>query len=85
MSDGDSRSSSARASWWLSPDTPTEELVDRNYPEVPWKGVSRQEYLANNPYRSLLDCSRAHQRLGWKLERHWREKLAILDTAQELR
>ncbi len=64
---------------------PTEELVDRYYPEVPWEGVSRQEYLADNPYRSLMDFSRAHQRLGWKPERHWRGELAILDAGKESR
>jgi nucleoside-diphosphate-sugar epimerase len=64
---------------------PTNELVDRYYPDIPWVGQSREEYLANNPHRSLLDCSRAHNLLGWKPAYNWRNELALLEAAQQPR
>jgi UDP-glucose 4-epimerase len=63
---------------------PTEELVDRYYPDTPWIRHSRQDYLADNPHRSLLDCSRAYRLLGWRPEHNWREELANLEAEQEL-
>ncbi len=45
---------------------PTSEVVDKYYGHMPWPKVSRDEYLADNPYRSLVDCSKARRMLGWK-------------------
>jgi len=58
-----------------APDTtievPTAELVAEFYPDTPWT-VDRAEYLAEDPFRSLLDCSHAERVLGWKPARSWR-------------
>jgi nucleoside-diphosphate-sugar epimerase len=46
--------------------TPTAGLVEKYYAHLPWPKVSMQEYLAADPYRSLLDCSKAKRMLGWQ-------------------
>lgn len=60
-----------------APDTtmaaPTAELVDRWYPDVPWPEVSRKEWLAGRPNRSLVDCAHAAKVLGWEPRHTWRE------------
>jgi nucleoside-diphosphate-sugar epimerase len=55
-------------------DIPTAELVHRYYPDTPWPKVAMEEYLADNPYRSLLDCSHAADVLGWTARRSWRDE-----------
>lgn len=50
----------------------TAELVDRYYPTVPWPKVDRESYLAENPHRSLVDCSHAEEVLGWTPRHSWR-------------
>jgi nucleoside-diphosphate-sugar epimerase len=49
----------------------TEELVERCYPDTPWR-QDRGAYLADNPYRSLMDCSHAANVLGWQPRHSWR-------------
>jgi nucleoside-diphosphate-sugar epimerase len=56
--------------------TPTAELVERFYPETPWPKQSRDVYLADNPYRSLLDCVHAKTVLGWQPRHSWRDSAA---------
>jgi len=45
------------------------ELVDKLLPEVEWRGGP--EYDAD-PYRSLVDCQRAQDILGWSPRYRWR-------------
>jgi UDP-glucose 4-epimerase len=45
---------------------PTAELVEKYYPQIPWAKVSMEKYLAGDPFRSLLDCSKAKKMLGWQ-------------------
>lgn len=52
--------------------TPTAELVERYFPDTPWR-VDRDEYLAGASYRSLVDCSHARNELGWQPHHTWRE------------
>lgn len=48
------------------PDVPAAELIRRFWPDRPWPKVSMEEYLKDNPFRSLADCSHAKQLLGWQ-------------------
>lgn len=52
---------------------PTAELVAEYYPDTPWK-VDKEAYFASDPFRALLDCSRAEEVLGWKPSRTWRKE-----------
>jgi len=52
--------------------TPTAELVERHYPDTPWPKIAMADYLADNPYRSLVDCTHAKEVLGWKPQVSWR-------------
>jgi nucleoside-diphosphate-sugar epimerase len=52
--------------------TPTAELVEQFYPDTPWK-QNRDAYLADRPFRSLMDCSHAKQVLGWQPLHSWRD------------
>jgi nucleoside-diphosphate-sugar epimerase len=45
---------------------PTSELVEQYYPQLPWPKITKEEYLGSNPYRSLVDCSKAKAMLGWQ-------------------
>jgi UDP-glucose 4-epimerase len=45
---------------------PTAEIVDKYYPQIPWLKISKEEYLARDPYISLVDCSAASKVLGWQ-------------------
>ena len=56
---------------------PTSELVQRYHPEVPWPHIPPETYLAGHPFRSLVDCTRARERLGWQPTRRWREASAL--------
>ncbi|MBN1370885.1 MAG: NAD(P)-dependent oxidoreductase [Anaerolineaceae bacterium] len=48
------------------PEIPAADLIRRFWPERPWPKVSMDEYFKDNPHRSLVDCSRAKQMLGWQ-------------------
>jgi nucleoside-diphosphate-sugar epimerase len=48
------------------PDIPAVDLVARFWPQRPWPKVSMEEYFKDNPFRSLVDCSKAKQMLGWQ-------------------
>lgn len=53
-------------------DVPTAELVKAHHPDIPWPNVSLEDYVAENPYRSLMDCSKAKRMLGWQPQHSWR-------------
>jgi nucleoside-diphosphate-sugar epimerase len=54
-------------------DTPTMELIQAHYPDVPWVGTTPEEYFAGNPLRAPLDCHAAEEILGWRAQHTWRE------------
>jgi nucleoside-diphosphate-sugar epimerase len=47
---------------------PGRELAGRLLPDVPWRGGPEYD---EDPWRSLLDCRRARDVLGWRAERRW--------------
>lgn len=51
----------------------TRALVAREYPGVPWPTVDPERYFAGDPFRSLIDCSHAHEVLGWQPRHSWRD------------
>lgn len=53
--------------------TPTAELVAAHYPHTPWPKTNQAAYLAENPHRSLIDCSHAVEVLGWQPRYSWRD------------
>lgn len=53
-------------------DVPTAQLVKEHHPDIPWPNVSLEDYVAEDPYRSLMDCSKAKCMLGWQPEYSWR-------------
>jgi nucleoside-diphosphate-sugar epimerase len=55
-------------------DVPTAELVAQHYPDVPWPKAEMDAYLADDPYRSLMDCSGAKAALGWRPQHSWRSE-----------
>lgn len=54
-------------------DQPTDELLSTYYPETPWPTISREHYLADRPFRSLIDTGHAADVLGWQPRYSWRE------------
>jgi len=44
----------------------TIDLAAKYYPHFRWCKVTAEEYTRDNPYRSLLDCQRAKDVLGWQ-------------------
>jgi UDP-glucose 4-epimerase len=52
---------------------PTAELLARHYTGVRWPRFDPAHYLAGNPFRGLVDCSRAKARLGWRPQHSWRD------------
>jgi len=56
-----------------SVDVPTAELVDRHHASIPWPRHARAAWLADDPYRSLIDCSHAERVLGWRPAHSWRD------------
>lgn len=52
-------------------DVPTIELVEKHYPDTPWK-QDKKAYFADNPYRTVFDCTHAKQVLGWQPQHSWR-------------
>lgn len=55
-------------------ETPSDEAVQRCYPETPWPKVDRAAYFAENPHRSLMNCDHAKQVLGWQPKHSWRDE-----------
>lgn len=53
-------------------DIPTADLVDKYWSHLPWRG-DLAAYVAENPYRALIDTSHAAQVLGWEANRSWRD------------
>ena len=53
--------------------TPTQELLAAYYPDTPFV-QDQSVYFAENPYRSLFDCSHAEAVLGWKPRYSWRNQ-----------
>lgn len=53
--------------------TPTAELVKRDFAGVPWPEVSLAEWVADDPFRSLVDTSHAREVLGWTPKVRWGE------------
>jgi UDP-glucose 4-epimerase len=47
---------------------PTRELVARHMPRVPWRGGAEFD---RDPYRALVDVTRAANVLGWKPQYRW--------------
>lgn len=45
---------------------PTAEVVEKHYAHLPWRKVSKEEYLARGEFISLVDCSAAKRVLGWQ-------------------
>ncbi|HZT41576.1 MAG TPA: NAD(P)-dependent oxidoreductase [Chthonomonadaceae bacterium] len=65
------------AAFLLSAEDTTQEaltasLVASYWPETPWKAPGREAWLADNPYRTLMDCTQAKQVLGWTPRHSWR-------------
>lgn len=54
---------------------PTLELVRQHWADIPHR-VSLEEWVAENPYRSLVDCSGLKNTLGWSPKRRWRDFVA---------
>lgn len=54
-------------------DVPTAQLVQQHYPDTPWPTISQEAYFSANPYRTLMDCSKAKELLGWQPEFSWRD------------
>jgi nucleoside-diphosphate-sugar epimerase len=51
----------------------TRDLVEREYPGVPWPHVDPDSWFAQEPHRSLIDCGRALDVLGWEARHSWRD------------
>jgi nucleoside-diphosphate-sugar epimerase len=45
---------------------PTAEVVEKYYPTLPWPKISKEEYLAQGEFVSLVDCRAAKEVLGWQ-------------------
>ena len=54
----------------ISSETPSRAMAQKVYPDVPWRGGP--EYDAD-PYRALVDTSRAKAVLGWQPQHRWKE------------
>ena len=54
-------------------DIPTAELIARHYPDIPWR-EDPKAYFADNPFRSVVDCSHAANVLGWRPKYSWRQE-----------
>ena len=50
---------------------PTTEIIARRLASVPWR-IPQEEWLAQNPYRGLIDCRVAKELLGWQPKVSWR-------------
>jgi nucleoside-diphosphate-sugar epimerase len=55
-------------------DVPTAQLIEEHHADTPWPTVSLEDYVADNPYRTLMDCSKAKVELGWQPQYTWRDQ-----------
>ena len=53
-------------------DVPTAQLVSEHHPDIPWPNISLVDYVAEDPCRSLMDCSKSKRVLGWQPQHSWR-------------
>ena len=53
--------------------SPTADIVARQLAGVPWR-TPMEQWLAENPYRTLVDCRVAKELLGWQPKVSWRNK-----------
>ncbi len=53
----------------IASDTPSREMAAKVHPDVPWRGGA--EYEAD-PFKALVDNSKAKQVLGWQPKHTWR-------------
>jgi len=51
---------------------PTAEIVAQHYPDTPWQ-EDLEQYVAAQPYRSLVPSARAREVLGWRPLHSWHE------------
>lgn len=51
----------------------TRTLVAREFADVPWPTVDPEQYFADDPYRSLIDCAHTREVLGWQPRYSWRD------------
>ena len=58
-------------------DVPTAQLVKEHHPDIPWPNISLEDYVVDDPYRSLMDCSKAKTLLGWHPQHSWRNYPAV--------
>jgi nucleoside-diphosphate-sugar epimerase len=56
-----------------SVDIPTRDLVERHHPSIPWPLHGPAAWVADDPYRTLVDCSHARTVLGWRPTHSWRD------------
>jgi UDP-glucose 4-epimerase len=63
-----------------APDTvftrPTADLVREHLPQVPWVGVTLDEWVADEPRKALIDSAGAEAVLGVRPHRRWQELVA---------
>jgi nucleoside-diphosphate-sugar epimerase len=52
---------------------PTAALMAEHFPHAFWKNISAEEWFSENPYRTVIDCSHAHDVLGWRPQHSWRD------------
>jgi hypothetical protein len=48
--------------------------VQKYWSHLPWRG-DLAAYVADNPYRTLVDAWHAAQVLGWQARRSWRDEI----------
>ena len=53
-------------------DVPTTQLVSEHHPDIPWPSISPEDYFAEDPHRTLMDCSKAKRMLDWQPQHSWR-------------
>jgi nucleoside-diphosphate-sugar epimerase len=54
----------------IASDTPSREMAAKVHPEVPWRGGAEYE---TDPFKALVDNSKAKRILGWQPKYSWRE------------
>ena len=54
-------------------EVPTAELVQKYWSQLPWRG-DLEAYVADNPYRAVIDTTHAAEVLGWRALRSWRNQ-----------
>jgi UDP-glucose 4-epimerase len=55
------------------------DLLARLHPQVPWRHDGDRRAFEADPYRSLVDSTRAEAVLGWRAERRFRPRPASVD------